>query len=522
MEEGNMNFFGTGAAGDLWSGSTPWLLIAIGLGLIVLGMWCRKRIFPRRVGAGDGQRTHRILPGFPRRDDLGGKDRVAGRRVIPFRAGATLQPRPDDGEKEWTSNEEESTMRTPKRTFRNVTYLLLTLTISAALAACGGGGGGSATSPGASGPATVSVSIASAPAFPAGTTFTTSTASPVIAAPPANSPSFDNVFVTVTKLALIPSTGPEFPDANGELESSSAAEGKGFVTATLASPIEIDLKNLSGDNVATLLNKFTGVPEGEYSKIRVYYDNVVGHTDGTPDTLFHPTAHYHFDVHFVGGNFVIPVTSDPEGGIRFFSVMINVVGLKYHEAGNSGIILLRPQVFAEVVDAPEYAVSGVAQNVNPADNTFDIHTPGGTIVPAVHGAATGWIYTDNTVDPVRRSSAAGLVLGASGLDNGAFVSVIGTFSSGNVLLAREVDITFPDVLTGDVFVGWKGDNTFDLRIPAGDNTVFPMPARTTAYYDNAVDFGQLNDTNITDNAAIVARGYKVTGGIEAFWITIGP
>ncbi len=49
-----------------------------------------------------------------------------------------------------------------------------------------------------------------------------------------------------------------------------------------------------------------------------------------------------------------------------------------------------------------------------------------------------------------------------------------------------------------------------------------MPARTTAFYDNAVDFGQLNDTNITDNAAIVARGYKVTGGIEAYWITIGP
>jgi hypothetical protein len=181
---------------------------------------------------------------------------------------------------------------------------------------------------------------------------------------------------------------------------------------------------------------------------------------------------------------------------------------------------LRPQVFAEVVDAPVYIVSGVAQNVNPADNTFDIDTPGGTIVPAAHGAATVWIYTDNTVAPVRKSSLAGL--GAIGLDNGAFVSVIGTFSSGNVLLAREVDITFPDLLTGDVFVGWKGDNTFDLRIPAGDNTVFPMPARTTAYYDNAVDFGQLNDTNITDNAAIVARGYNVTGGIEAFWITIGP
>jgi hypothetical protein len=30
MKEGNMNFFGTGAAGVLGSGSTPWLLISIG------------------------------------------------------------------------------------------------------------------------------------------------------------------------------------------------------------------------------------------------------------------------------------------------------------------------------------------------------------------------------------------------------------------------------------------------------------------------------------------------------------
>ena len=125
------------------------------------------------------------------------------------------------------------------------------------------------------------------------------------------------------------------------------------------------------------------MPAGEYSKIRVYYDNVVGQTGSDTDTLFHPTAHYHFDVHFVGGNLVIPVTSDPQGGIRFYSVVINVVGLKYHQAGKSGNVLLRPQVFATVDNSSlKYIVSGVAQNVNPADNTFDIHTPGGTIVPA--------------------------------------------------------------------------------------------------------------------------------------------
>jgi hypothetical protein len=331
--------------------------------------------------------------------------------------------------------------------------------------------------------------------------------------------------VTVTKLALIPSTGTELPDANGELETpnSSAEEGNGFVTATLGSPVKIDLLNLTGDNVATLLNRFFGVPAGEYSKIRVYYDNVVG-CSGSVETLFHPTADYHFDVHFVGGNLVIPVTTDSQGGIRFFSVVINVVGLKYHQAGKSGNVLLRPQVFATVDNSSlQYIVSGVAQNVDPADNTFDIHTPGGTIVPAAFGATTGWIYIDNTVFPSRASSTAGEVLGASGLDNGAIVDVIGTFSSDNVLLAEKVAITFPDVLTGDVFLTWKSDNTFDLRIPTGDNTVFPMPTRTTAYYDNAVDFTQLSDTSIVDNAAIIARGYKkAAGGIDAFWISVGP
>ena len=60
-------------------------------------------------------------------------------------------------------------------------------------------------------------------------------------------------------------------------------------------------------------------------------------------------------------------------------------------------------------------------------------------------------------------------------------------------------------------------------IPAGDNTVFPMPSRTAAYYDNAVSpFTQLTDGSIVDNAAIIARGYKVAGGIDAFWISVGP
>ncbi|MFZ2224783.1 MAG: DUF4382 domain-containing protein [Candidatus Deferrimicrobium sp.] len=413
-------------------------------------------------------------------------------------------------------------MKTPAGTLRTTAYLLFVLLISAGLAACGGGGG-SSTSPGTSGPTKVSVSIASAPGFPADTAFAPSTLSPTTAAPPVNSPDFTNVFVTVTKLALIPSTGPEFPDENGELESSSAGEGNGFVTDTLAPPVTIDLLHLTGDNVAMLLNTFTGVPAGQYSKIRVYYDNVVGQPG---DKMFHQTGHFHFDVHFVGGNLVIPVTSDPEGGIRFFSVVINVVGLKYHEAGNSGNVLLRPQVFATVDNSSlKYIVSGVAQNVDPAENTFDIHTPGGTIVPAAFGASTGWIYIDDTIVPVRRSGAAGDVLGAAGLRDGAIVDAIGTFSPDNVLLAEEVDITFPDARQGSADNVWILDNTaFIVRSLTDNVTVFPQPDRSGAYYDNlASPYLPLAYTDLKNNLQVTVRGYfDPAGDLEAYWISIGP
>lgn len=413
-------------------------------------------------------------------------------------------------------------MKTSAGTLRTTAYLLIALLISGGLAACGGGG---SSSPGTSGPA-VSVSIASATGYPAGTTFATSTASPATEAPPGNSPEFTNVFVSVKKIALIPSTGAEFPDAGGEMESNSSNEGNGFVTATFT-PVKIDLLNLNsstGDNVATLLNKFPSVPAGEYSKIRVYYDNVVGVKADNTVSQFHQTGNYHFDVHFVGGNLVIPVTTEihEQGGIRFYSVLINVVGLKYHQAGQSGNILMRPQVFATVTSAPEYIVSGVAQNVNPADNTFDIDT-GGTIVTAVYGSTTTWIYVDNTVNPVRKSSAAGAFLGASGLDNGAYVEAIGTFTSDNVLLAREVDVTLRAAISGKVYLGWNNaDNTITLRF-AGDNVVsVPNGLRNTVFYDNAVSpFTQLNDSAITDNVFITARGYPTGSGVKAYWISIG-
>jgi hypothetical protein len=394
---------------------------------------------------------------------------------------------------------EEGNMKTRAGTFRATAYLLFVLLISAALAACGSGGGGS-TSPGASGPATVSVSIASAPSFPAGTEFASSSSSPATAAPPAGSPTFEHLDVTVTKLALIPSSGDE---------------GK-TVTDPLDPPVQIDLLNLSGANVATLLNQFSAVPAGEYSKIRVYYDTVIGRS-GNDNTLFHPTANSHFDVHFMGGNLVIPVTSDPAGGIQFFSVLINVVG-KYHWAGNSGNVLLRPQVFATVVEAPKYIVRGVAEQVNHSVGTFNVITAGNDNISAEYGPDTSWFYVDGRfVGPFTSLK----ISGDNALRDTALVDVIGTFQSG-VLVAEEVDITFPGVKSGAVDNGWRADNTFVLRL-ASDNVVFPMPDRFLAYYDNAIaPFAPLTDAAIDNNVQVKARGYNVEGGIEAYWISIGP
>lgn len=423
--------------------------------------------------------------------------------------------------------------------FRNVLRLPILLALPVALVACGGGGTGSNPSGTSTGAATIDVSLTAAPKFPTGTTFAISTASPVGIAAPTTTPSFDNVWVTVTKLALIPAAGPEFPDQNGELEeiNDPSEEGNGgvggFVTIVLSSPELINLLHPPSGNeqVTKLVNKFPNVPPGEYSKIRVYYENVVGDKTGGGTVLFHQTAHYHFDVHFVGGNLVVPVETDPSNGIRFFSLNINVVGLKIQGAGQSGNFLMRPQVFA-TVGIPEYIVSGEAQNVNPADNTFDIITGGETIHAAYRGD-TIWRYIDNTVQntippntvPPSAWSSVGNFLGAKGLEDTAIVDVIGTFSPAKILLADKVDVTFPASLFGKVNGGWNpADNTFMLRLPS-DNTVIPMPSRTTAYYDNAAaSYVQLlnGDLSIVDNVSVTARGYAVEGvGIRAFWISIG-
>ncbi len=420
-------------------------------------------------------------------------------------------------------------MRTTIASFRNLSCWLTLFALSTVLAACGGGGGGSTSSGTSSGTASVGISMGASSAYPAGTTFGSSASTLSMPAPPATT-TFDNVWVTVTKLALIPSTGPEFPDQGGELESMNGPgeEGMsvdpGFVVIELPSPVVINLLHPPTDRqIAKFLNKLSPVPAGEYSKIRVYYSKVEGEASDGTLTPFHATAHYHFDVHFVGGNLVVPVTPDPENGIRFYSISIGVVGLKIQQAGNSGNFLMRPQVFATVAPLG-YLVSGEARNVNPADKTFDIFTIGGKTIPAAFDAGTEWVYIDPVIPRSSSLTVAGTPLGARGLENTAIVDVIGTFSSGKVLQAAEVDVTFPKTLTGKVYLGWTppDNTTFPLRLTS-DNTVVPVPTRQTAFYDNAVGptYAPLTDAAIVDNVFVVARGYAITGGVRAYWITVG-
>jgi len=439
-------------------------------------------------------------------------------------------------------------MRATKGFFKTMAYVGIIAAAAFALSACGGGGGGatgSSTTPGIAGPATVSIAVGSAADYPAGTTFAPSTLSPEDAAP-ANSPTFDNVFVWVTKVALIPGSGAEYPDPNGEMEqtNSGAENGKsgaqGFVTIPLDEPVRIDLLHPpSGDNVAWLLNRFSEVPvpAGEYSKLRVYYDNVVGHNgpeDSGDDTLFHPTAHYHFDVHFVRGNLVIPATA-PQEGLRFYSVVIEIVGLKYHQAGNSGNVLLRPQVFAEFVPPVLYSVEGTAQNVQnnlPSDivsGSFDVMYGTETPVHVMYDNDAAWAYSDNVLAgsnwkilevPNQRAVDA--------FRNRAEVKVIGWFDGG-VFRGMDILFTFPDVLDGAADNVWIAPDNVAFVVAAGDNVVvFPMPDRATAYYDNLAmpgpwnaAFPPLSYTDLDNNVQVRARGYFEGLDLSAYWISIG-
>jgi hypothetical protein len=413
-------------------------------------------------------------------------------------------------------------MKPTVATFRNVLCFLSMLALSVVLAACGGGGGGTSSNPSAN--ASVSVSLAAAPGFPSGTSFTATPTAVEVATKPV-SQGFDNVWVKIEKVALLPAKEGEGPDPNGEVIATG--EGPGHDGALVSGPIEqtINLLDLpSGQNIARFLNKFD-VPAGTYGKIRVYYSELWGQKGGDPERIdFHPTANSHFDVHFVGGDLVIPVTPDPDGGVRLYDVTIDFVGLKIVE--NKNKVLMRPQVFATVGDV-QYVISGIADNVDKTLGTLDISTSGGRSFHAMFDHIdTKWAFKDN--ETMQQVAIDNNLLGIAALRDGSLVDVYGIFTGIDTLFADNVVITFTDLMQNTVAPGdtppsgWQQANAlefFELRF-AGDNVVIPMPSRNEARYDNNANLSQtFSDAIIVDNTCVRARGYFATEGIEAFWIS---
>jgi len=404
-----------------------------------------------------------------------------------------------------------------------------------AVAGCGGGGGGGG-SVSSSGNA-VNVSLASAPGYPAGSSFTASTTDVGTAAKPGSS-SFDNVFVEIWKVALLPSRAGEGPSPDGEpLVADSGGDDGAFVVEEVIPPVVVDLKHLPpGTKIARFLNRLMNVPEGSYGKIRIYYRDLWG-VRGGEEVPFHPTANSHFDVHFVGGNLVIPVTTDVDGGVRLYDVSIRFVGLKIVE--NPKKVLMRPQVFATVDDV-QYVVSGFADNVDKTQalGSFDIATAGDRSFHTLFSYdnnVTKWAFLDN--DTKQKAAIDNNDLGIAALQNGAFVDAVGTFLDVDTLFASSIVIVFPDALSGVVAEGgvppgvWQsggGFEFFELGSSSSptDNVVILQPDRTWAYYDNAVSGEPLTDGHgaIDNNVAVKARGYifVVGEGIQAYWISVGP
>ena len=197
-----------------------------------------------------------------------------------------------------------------------------------------------------------------------------------------------------------------------------------------------------------------------------------------------------------------------------------MVGLKYHEAGQSGNVLLRPQVFAKVVGVPRYIVTGVADNVDHVGGIFVVMAPNDNI-SVNYGSGTKWFYFDERyVGPFLNSGAD------NALRDTAQVDAIGTFQGG-VLTAEEVRITFPDTRTGMADNVWiLSDTAFIVRSqsPNDNVTVFPMPDRSGAYYDNSLSpLPQLTFEAIDNNIQVKVRGYfNDYPNLDAYWISIEP
>lgn len=409
-------------------------------------------------------------------------------------------------------------MRNP-RIFHGLVVPVLAASL-AFLNGCGGSagqGGGTSTN-------AVNVSLAASSVAPAAPGSAGGASAPARPAPPGN---IDHAWITVHRIALLPSNPPEAassPDPDGEAVAESDGGPVGGMVASDVTPAEVDLLHLPSGPAARFLNALGNVPAGSYHKIRMYYTDPKVHFVGDADnTAMHATAHFHLDIHFVGGDLVIPVGTDPAGGVKVHDVSVVFVlgkdGLKINV--NPGKILMRPQVFARV-SAVEYVVTGVADNVDKVLGSFDIATAGGDSFHVEYDSGTAWLFRDDA-----RWVWAGADRGIPALRDGAVLDVIGRFDALRVLQAKDilVNLLFARtgvVVSGNTESGWNSDDTVTLSL-SSDNTVFPAPSRAGALFDNVVfPFGTLGDAAVVKGANVTARGFAATGGVEAFWISVGP
>ncbi len=402
----------------------------------------------------------------------------------------------------------------------------LSIIIVLALAFAAGCSGSGSSGPSASGGDTAVIAVAQTSAFPAGIQSVTEPAAPGGGGGGAEpfATNIDHVWITVQKVALVPDgmIAPgesRDPDPQGELAvEDDGMNDSGLVAGTVVPPETIDLLNLPPESLANILNEIKNIPAGKYGKIRLFYsDPKVHFIDAADNTAVKQTANFHLDIHFVGGGLVIPVRTNPEGGVFVHKVVIEFVlgkdGLKI--TVNPNRILMRPQVFATVL-AVQMGISGVADNVDKVTQSFDIATADGRSFHAVYGSTTDWLFSNPD-----RFVPVDAFLGVAALRDTAFVDVFGTFDSQLVLHADEITITFPATKSGVVATGWT-DNSFTLNL-AVDNVVHAQPDRLNALFDNnAPPFNLVTDNAVVVGANVTARGYAVPGGIDAFWISIGP
>jgi hypothetical protein len=137
-----------------------------------------------------------------------------------------------------------------------------------------------------------------------------------------------------------------------------------------------------------------------------------------------------------------------------------------------------------------------------------------------YGSGTKWFYFDGRfVGPFGSS-------GADALRETALVDAIGTFQGG-VLTAEEVRITFPNTRTGTADNVWiLGNTAFIVRSqsPNDNVTVFPIPDRLNAYFDNTLSpIPPLTFAAIDNGIQVKARGYfNDYPNLDAYWISIEP